>query len=157
MKLVGSTISNITICILILFSFTFTVSRAQIAIIINPNNPITNLSITQLQQIYLGQKTTFSAGNNIDLAEDATLKEEFYSSILNWKPLRVKKHWMNLIFSGKVSSAPKEFNHTEDLIQFVAKNKNAIAFIHYSLVPNNVKIITLDRLEPLAADYPLKR
>lgn len=140
----------------ILFIFFTNVSTAQIAIVVNKNNPIDDISIAELKRIYLAKKTVFSLGNNIVLAEYADLKEEFYDILLDWSLIKYKRHWMKLIFSGESYGAPKEFDRTDNLKEFISKNVNAIAFIALSDADDNVKILTVDGKNPGSKDYPFK-
>lgn len=141
---------------IILFICFTDVSTAQIAIVVNKNNPIDDISIAELKRIYLAKQTVFSRGKNIVLAEYADLKEEFYDILLDWSLIKYKRHWMKLIFSGESYGAPKEFDRTDDLKEFISKNVNAIAFIALSDADDNVKILTVDGKNPWSKDYPFK-
>lgn len=141
---------------IILFICFTDVSTAQIAIVVNKNNPIDDISIAELKRIYLAKKTVFSLGNNIVLAEYADLKEKFYDILLDWSLIKYRKHWMKLIFSGESYGAPKEFDRPDDLKEFISKNANAIAFIALSDADDNVKILTVDGKNPWSKDYPFK-
>ena len=143
------------ICVILFICFT-NVSTAQIAIVVNKNNPIDDISIAELKRIYLAKQTVFSQGKNIVLAEYADLKEEFYDILLDWSLIKYKRHWMKLIFSGESYGAPKEFDRTDDLKKFISKNVNAIAFIALSDADDNVKILTVDGNNPWSKDYPFK-
>jgi len=70
------------LCIILLASI-INFSNAQIVIIVNKDNPINNISLSELEQIYLGKRTAFSDGKNIILVEYAGLEEKFYGILFN--------------------------------------------------------------------------
>jgi len=141
---------------LVLFICFTNTAAAQIGIVVNNNNPINDISITELKQIYLAKQTMFSEGNNIVLAEYTDIKEQFYDILLGWSVLKYNKYWMKLIFSGESDATPKEFNISEELIIFVSKNINAIAFISIKDADEKVKILTVDGKNSRSKDYPFK-
>ncbi|MFH2141127.1 MAG: hypothetical protein ABIJ97_01795 [Bacteroidota bacterium] len=146
---------KLVVCI-ILFFCCADVSYSQIAVVVNKSNPVNNISTSELKQIYLGKKTIFPDGKNIVLAEYADLKEKFYNILLGWSVIKVKKHWLSLIFSSTSSSAPKEFKRTGELKDFILKNEGAIAFVDLSEVDKSLKILTIDGKKPVNKDYLFK-
>ncbi len=130
--------------------------HAQIKIIVNKNNPTNNITIVELKQIYLGNKTTFSNGKNIILMEQNNIKERFYDQLLGWSTLKIKKYWMRLIFSGENSIAPKEFKNLNRLKDFILANEGAIAFVHLTEPDTTLKFLTVEGMKPENKDYPLK-
>lgn len=147
---------KLIIYILLLFCYA-EVSYSQTAIVVNENNPIDDISIYELRQIYLGQKTILPNGKNIVLAEYADLKETFYEILLNWSLLKFKKHWMGLIFSNRNSVAPKEFKRYKELKDFITSEEGAVAFIELTEIDNNVKVLTINGKKPGSKDYPLQK
>lgn len=129
---------------------------AQIAIAVNKDNPVDDISMSELKQIYLGKKTSFPDGKNIVLAEYADLKKTFYDILLDWSVTKMKKHWMGLIFSGTSSSAPKEFRQSGELKDFILRNEGAIAFMNLAEADKNVKLLTVNGKRPGSKDYPLQ-
>ena len=149
--------NRITLIICVIpFIFFANAAHAQIAIAVNKDNPVDDISMSELKQIYLGKKTIFPDGKNIALAEYADLKETFYDILLDWSVIKMKKHWMGLIFSGTSSSVPKEFKRVEELKDFISKNEGAVAFMDLAEVDKNVKLLTINGRKPGSKDYPLQ-
>jgi ABC-type phosphate transport system substrate-binding protein len=140
----------------IFFFCSANISLAQIVIAVNKNNPVNDISMSELKQIYLGKKTTFPDGKNIVLGEYADLKEAFYDILLGWSVVKVRKHWLGLIFSGTSSSAPKEFKRFGELKDFISQNEDAIAFIDLADIDKKVKLVTIDGKNPGSKNYPFK-
>jgi len=131
------------------------VSCAQIVIIVNKDNPIDNVSFKELQQIYLGEKLSFSNRKSIVLGVDADIKQQFIKKLFNWSEIKFKQHWMNMIFSGASYVAPKEFKRLDELVRFITLNEGSIAFIDITEVDENIKVVTVDGKLPENEDYPL--
>lgn len=146
---------TLIVCLILFICFT-NVAHAQIAIVVNNDNPVADISMSELKQIYLGKKTTFPDGKNIVLAEYTDLKETFYAILLDWSVTKMKKHWMGLIFSGTSSSVPKEFKQSSGLKDFILRNEGAIAFMDLAEVDKNVKLLTINGKKPGSKDYPLQ-
>ena len=153
--IVNRNIIKYILYVILLICFT-KVATAQIAIVVSKENPVNDISLSELKQIYLGTRTIFSDGKNIVLVEYLDLKEKFYDILLGWSLIKYKKHWMKLIFSGESSSAPKEFKSANKLKDFIIANEGAIAFIALVDVDDNMKVLTIDRKKTGSRDYPFK-
>jgi len=129
------------------------ISYSQIVIIVNKNNSLNEISKNELKQIFLAQRTSFQNGQSIELAEYAKSKSKFYDQLFGWNLLRVKKHWMGLIFSGMHSSAPKEFKLANELLDFIQKNDGAIGFVDISEVDKSVKMLLINGKNVNNKDY----
>lgn len=129
---------------------------AQIAVVVNKNNPVNNLSLKELQQIYLGEKSLFTGNLVISLGADANNNQKFVKKLFNWSEVNYKKHWMNLIFSGGNYIAPKEFKRLDQIEKFVLYNEGSIAFVDFSMVNENMKVISINGKFPDDEKYTLK-
>lgn len=129
---------------------------AQIAVVVNKNNPVNNLSLKELQQIYLGEKSSFSGSLVISLGADANNSKEFIKKLFNWSEVSYNKHWMNLIFSGENYTAPKEFKRIEQIEKFILYDEGSIAFVDFSMVNEKMKVISINGKFPGNEKYTLK-
>lgn len=133
-----------------------TVSYAQIIVVVNYENPIEDISLLELKQMYLGEIISFSNGERVVLAEHADLKEMFCETILDLSLLQFKKHWMRLIFSGNNSTAPTAFENLKKLKNYIIDNKGAIAFVNLTDVDKHLKILTINGNKVGSDAYPFK-
>lgn len=140
----------------ILFFTLWSPVKAQIAIIVNKNNPINNLTLDELKNIYLGKITSFSNHERIVLTEYAPLKKKFYKIVLDKSIGNVKKYWISFVLSGKSANPPIEFKDMDEIKTFVLKNPGAICFIDLSDINKGMKVLTIDGKRPGDAKYPLK-
>ena len=130
-------------------------AEAQTAVIVNKANPIDDLSIKKLKQLYLGKVTSLANGKKVYLTEYVPIRKAFYKSVLRMSTNKVKKHWISLVLSGKNATPPKRFSDIIALKKYVIKTPGAISFVELSKIDNSVKVIKIDGKMPGDADYPL--
>jgi len=81
----------ITIILFILFFVIIEKIEAQIAVVVNKDNPVENLTSVELKRIYLGRITTFINDEQIMLVQYEPLSEKFYHLLLHKTPMKVRK------------------------------------------------------------------
>ena len=151
------TTGKYTVCILILVLLCFGgTATAQIAVIVNDANSTYDLTLDELKRIYLGKMTAFPDGKEIALMEYEPLCEKFYKAALNMTELKVRKHWMKVVFSGEFATPPTEHHHLEEIKDLVCKNRGAICFVRLSDVEDCMKVLTIEGKKPDDEAYPLK-
>ena len=124
--------------------YTVTIAKDAIAIIVHPQNPIQDLSLEQIREVFSGK-------------------------IKNWKDLRGPSHSIVLVTreegSGTRESFQKFVMGKEDISlgalvqdsngavrQVVASNHNAIGYISLGLVNEQVKALKISGVEPNLTD-----
>lgn len=119
-----------------------TLSYADIAVVVNKNNT-EQLSKTEIRQIFLGKRKAFTNGGTIqtiDLSDDSEEKAIFTKKILRKSISSLNSYWSRMLFSSK-GQPPKVLNSSEEVIETVNKNKNAIAYINSNDVSDNVRVL----------------
>ncbi len=69
--------------------------------------------------------------------------------------IKYKKHWMNLIFSGKNKLAPEELRGAKKVLEFIMDNEGGIAFLKAAEVTSDLKVISIDGKLPGGDGYLL--
>ncbi|MFT5336967.1 MAG: ABC-type phosphate transport system substrate-binding protein [Luteibaculaceae bacterium] len=140
-------------CFLTLHNF----CSAQIAVIVNPENPVSEISVNQLRAIFMGKQVYFDQGNDlIKLCDFETDLNDFCEKLYGFSSKTMNKHWFQLIFSGTSANVPKKLNSPDELIQYISKNKSAIGYIDLKKIPEGLegyKIISLDGKLPTSSGY----
>ena len=131
-------------------------ASAQVAVIVNRANPIQNLSLSDLQRLYLGQSVTFSNGTRVVLVTYPAAEARFYQAALGMTGDRFQRHWTELVFQGQDATPPKPIATGEELNRFVAEHPGALAFIDLAAVEQSVKIMTIDGRAPSDPAYRLR-
>ena len=131
-------------------------AAAQIAVIVNPRNPITDLSLEELRRLYLGRTTAFRQNQPVTLLEQAEMRGPFYRVALGMNESRVRRHWIGIVFSGETATPPKTIAPVGELKRAVARNTGAIAFVELVAADPTVKVLTINGFHPGDAGYPLR-
>ena len=116
---------------------------AQVAVVVNPKNPMASMTADQVSGIFLGKSNTLPSGGTAlptDLPDSAATRELFYTKVTGKSTAQVKAAWSRLVFSGK-ATPPKELGSSADVKKFVAANPDAIGYIEKSAVDSSVKVV----------------
>lgn len=117
--------------------------QAQVAIVANPNNPVSALTADQAAALYTGKSNRLPNGAAVvlvDQPESAAVRDQFYSKVAGKTPSQVKAAWTRLVFSGK-AEPPKEAANSADVKKLVASNLNAIGYLEKGAVDGSVKVL----------------
>lgn len=109
---------------------------ANIVVIVNPANE-TNINAEEIVRIYTGRSNAFNA---VNLADAVPLRAQFDEKGVGRTSAQLKAHWSKLVFTGK-GTPPAELASEEAVLDFVAKNPQAIGYISAEKVTTAVKVV----------------
>lgn len=132
-----------------------TPALAQIAVVVNRSNPVNDLTLADLEALYLGQRTSFANGAPAVLGEYRPARRSFYRTVLHLSESAVSRHWIGVVFSEGQASPPRAFRDAEAAHRFVLSTPGAICFIDLEVVADNVKVVTIGGLGPRDPAYAL--
>ncbi|MCI7473255.1 MAG: phosphate ABC transporter substrate-binding protein [Clostridiales bacterium] len=116
-----------------------TVAKDGIAIIINPQNPVADLSVEQIAQLATGQITNWSEVGGSD-AQVVFIGREAGSG--------TRDGFESITGTEDACKYQNELTSTGEVIANVASNPNAIGYASLSAVDNTVKAITVGGVAP---------
>ncbi|GJJ01362.1 hypothetical protein RugamoR64_19000 [Duganella rhizosphaerae] len=114
-------------------------AQAELAIIVNPQNPATRMFPSQAAQFFLGGSVQFTP---VEQAENSPLRAEFCKKVLEKSPAQVEAIWSKIVFTAK-GKPPKEYKSSAEVKKAVADNVNAIGYIEKSAVDDTVKVVAI--------------
>ncbi|MBT7609111.1 MAG: hypothetical protein HN576_05110 [Bacteriovoracaceae bacterium] len=123
------------ILILIILSlqiFSNTIFSAEFKIIVNKNSIRSEISKTELRQIYSINKTSWENNRNIVLAHfvfDSKLARNFSIDVLGKNAVQIQKFYLKKVFNGVISNVPYEAEDLEGMTEFVKANIGAIGYV----------------------------
>ncbi len=129
---------------------------AQIAVIVHKSNPVRDLTLADLQRLYLGRQTTFANGLAVVLGEYRPARHAFYRATLNMNETAVSRHWISVVFSERNATPPREFRTAEEVRRFVTTTPGAICFLDLASVSDDLKVVTVEGRRPQDPEYPLR-
>lgn len=115
---------------------------AELAIIVHPDNPIVNVDIKHLKNLYL-DKSRMVDGQVVvplDQASGRASHDSFYEKVMGDDAAAVDEYWAKMMFSGK-GTRPKAFEDDQAVIERVKKDKRSIGYVEKSSVTDGVKVI----------------
>lgn len=111
-------------------------ARAEIVVVVNPQNSTATLTNNQVAQYFLGKSNAMTP---IDQQEGA-VRTEFYKKVTEKDAAQVKAIWSKLVFTGK-ATPPKEVATDADVKKAVAADPKGIGYIEKSAVDASVKAV----------------
>lgn len=124
-----------------------------IAVIVNPDNPITDLSVEQVGKIYTGEITNWSEVGGED-APIVCIGREAASG--------TRDGFEEVTGTKDQCKYSQELTSTGDVVQTVAGNPNAIGYASVASVSDNVKAVGIEGVMPTKeaiqdGDYKIQR
>ena|SRR5688572_11132176 len=115
-----------------------------IAVIVNPGNPISSISVSDLRPIFQTTKTSWgnSAGDAmpLNLPEDSPVRQEFDKATLGLDPDRVARYWQDRKIRGG-ARAPTRVPSSGAVLKVVAAKLGAVGYVKVSEVNATVKVV----------------
>ena len=116
-----------------------TVAKDGIAIIVNPQNPVANLTVEQIAQLATGEITNWSEVGGND-GQVVFMGREAGSG--------TRDGFESITGTEDACKYQNEYTSTGEVIAAVASNPNAIGYASLSAVDETVKAITVDGVAP---------
>lgn len=123
---------------------TTTVAHADIAVVINHDSPVRQLSKSEAINIFMGRFRKLPDGSIALPIDQSLLKPRFYQSLVNKDMAEINSYWARLVFSGQ-ASPPQQAASLEEVTEIVMHNANALSYVDLDDVPDGMRILlTLD-------------
>ena len=112
----------------------------------NPSTVPTDLKLTELKSILLGEKQRWKDGSRIIIAlmkTNTPIGKNTSTRMYDMTGDQLNKFWLALVFQGK-AQAPNFFNTTADLENFVSQTKGAIGIIDKPIIDGEIRSIIVN-------------
>lgn len=119
---------------------------AEVVVVVSARSPLTELSSTELHDIYLGRQHRLSSGDPltpIDQREGTPAREEFYARFLGRSNAQMKAHWSKLIFTGR-GHPPRTAANDRAAAELIASAPDAIGYVDRSLVDERLRVVAIE-------------
>lgn len=118
------------------YPFTFHIANDAVAVVVNPSNPITNLTLDQLQKIYTGEVTNWKEVGGKDMPIAMVSRDSSSGTFETWETLVMKK--------APVAASSIFATSNADVAFAVSGNPNAIGYVGLAYVTPQLKAITVN-------------
>jgi ABC-type phosphate transport system substrate-binding protein len=138
-------------------------ARAQdaepLAIVVNKSNPLSEISMADLRRVFRGQRTRWTNGRRVTLVmrdPGAPERDAILRSLYGLDEEEYRRSFLQAVFSGEASDAPKTLATTNGVMRFVYNVPGAIGYVRAREVDASVKTLRVDGRLPGDAGYRLE-
>jgi hypothetical protein len=138
------------------------ISLAQnqdVAVIVNPRNPVTNVTSADLRKIFSGEKRSWPGGIPVKLIVrlPGCHERQVLLRLLGMQESEYKQYWRALVFRGEADAEPLSVPSFGMVKEAATVFPGAIGLIDaLNVRPEmHLKVIKVDRLMPGDAGYPV--
>lgn len=133
--------------------------KEGLAIIVNRDNPIENMSMTELRTVFLGERSHWPNGRRITLVMMETGQPErdvVVRDVCRMSESDLRRRYLQGLLTGEVLVSPKTLASPVGVRKFVFNVPGAIGYLRPEDLDDTVKVIRIDGHLPGDAEYPLK-
>jgi hypothetical protein len=130
----------------------------DLAIVVHPAVPVSQLAFADLRQVFLGDKQYWSKDLPVVLlirAPTCVERSAVLDVIYQMKEPQFKQYWIAKIFRAEMTSPPKIVYSNESANQLVSSIAGSIAFMAATDVKPGLKVLRIDGHLPGEAGYRL--
>lgn len=132
---------------------------ADVAVVVRPDTPVNDLSLSQARKILLGEQQFWNSSLRVTLLLRAPVARErdvVLKVIYRMSEPEFRQFWIAKMFRAEVASGPKVVYSNEVATELVMAIPGSVAFVDASDVPKGLKILKIDGKLPGQPGYPLK-
>jgi ABC-type phosphate transport system substrate-binding protein len=132
---------------------------ADIAVVVHPDTPVSNLSLAEVRKVFLGDRQYWTTNTPVVLLIRAPVARErnvVLKTIYQMSEAQFKQYWIAKIFRAESATAPKVVYSNDVANELVTAIPGAIAFIEARDVKPGAKVVRVDGRLPGDPGYPLQ-
>ena len=133
--------------------------EVDVAVVVQPDTPVSNLSLAEVRKIFLGDRQYWTANMPVVLLIRAPVARErdvVLKTIYQMSESQFKQYWIAKIFRAESVSAPKVVYSNDMASDLVTALPGAIAFIDSRDVRPGTKVVRVDGRLPGEPGYTLR-
>jgi hypothetical protein len=136
-----------------------TARGTDIAVIVHPDTPVSDLSLSEVRKVLLGERQYWNSKLPVVLLIRAPVARErdvVLRVIYQMTEAQFKQYWVAKIFRAEIVSPPKIVYSNDLQYDLVTAMPGAIAFVDARNVRPGLKVLRVDGHLPGERDYPLR-
>ena len=134
-------------------------TTGDIAVVVNADVPIDNLSLADLRHILLGDREFWPSGARVTLLIRAPIARErdaAVKDVCQMTEAQFRQHWIGKVFRADAASGPKIVYTAEMAMDQASRLAGAITFVQAPVTTKGLKVVKIDGKAPGQAGYKLK-
>lgn len=131
----------------------------DVAVVVHPDVPVDNLTMSELRRLVLGDREFWPASVRVTLLIRAPVAHErdvVLKTVCQMTEAQFRQHWIAKVFRAEAAMAPKIVYTSEMAVDLVNRIPGAITFIDAPQAGRALKIVKIDGRLPGEAGYPLR-
>ena len=134
-----------------------TPTEADIAVVVNQDNPIEKLSYSDLRKIFAGERRTWPRGVVVRLVvrPPGTRERDALLRLLQMNEIDYEQYWTAKIYRGEAQFPPVVLSSVGMTREAIVTYPGAIALIAANDVKPDMKVLKIDSRLPGESGYPL--
>ena len=131
----------------------------DIAVVVHPDTPVSDLTLTEVRKVLLGERQYWTTKLPVVLLIRAPVARErdvVLRVIYQMSEPEFKQYWIAKIFRAESASPPKILYSNDMQLDLVTAMPGAIAFVDARNVRAGAKVLRVDGKLPGDRDYPLR-
>jgi hypothetical protein len=132
---------------------------ADIAVLVNADTPVTDLSLSEVRKVLLGERQYWNSKLPVVLLIRAPVARErdvVLRVIYQMSEAQFKQYWVAKIFRAEAASPPRIVYSNDMQYELLTALPGAIAFVDSRNVRPGVKVLRVDGHLPGDREYPLR-
>jgi len=133
-----------------------TAAGGDLAVVVNPRNPVSGLSASELRDVVLLEQQHWRGGGRIYLLLPETGTPEknlLLRRALKMNDEQLRRLYLSKLYGGDIPAFPRTVESPSKARLFLARAANALGFIDASGVDGTVKVLAIDGRRPGDAGY----
>jgi ABC-type phosphate transport system substrate-binding protein len=135
------------------------VSWEGLAIVVNRQNPTSNLSLAQLRTLFLGERKWWSKRHRVVLSamqRGTPERASVLRIVYKMDERDLNNYFLYQVFKGEGPFAPVILRTPADVRKFVGTTPGAVGYLRASDVDDSVKVVRVNGLLPDDDGYPMR-
>ena len=136
-----------------------TARSADIAVVVNADTPVTDLSLSEVRKVLLGERQYWNSKLPVVLlirAPAARERDVVLRVIYQMSEAQFKQYWVAKIFRAEAAAPPRIVYSNDMQFELLTALPGSIAFVDSRNMRAGVKILRVDGHLPGEKDYPLR-
>lgn len=133
--------------------------QAEIAVVVHPGVPETDLTFAEIRKVLMGDRQFWSSKLRVTLlirAPESRERDAVLKTIYRMTEAQFRQYWIGKVFRAEAASGPKIVYSNEMATELAVAIPGSIAFVDAARVPPGLKVLKIDGRLPGEKGYPLR-
>lgn len=131
--------------------------EGQFAVVVNSKSNVTNVPLTELRKIFLGERRFWPGNRPVKLVvrPPGSREHTVMLKLLGMTESEYKQYWTQQVFRGEAQAEPMTVSTGSMQVEIIRHAAGAIALMDARDLKPGMKVVTVDNRSPGDKDYPL--